>query len=93
MDCALGSFSGCQRIICHYFTSVLAMLYSFSPSDCDGYLSRAENREPQQALGAEPEQTPQSKTPGLNLQQVRESLLCAGEPGSLGLLQNMHLFR
>lgn len=45
----------------------LAVLYSFSLSDCDGYLSRAENREPQQALGAEPEQTLQSETPGLSL--------------------------
>lgn len=42
------------------------MQYSFSWSDCDGYLSGAENRELQQALGAEPEQTLQSKTPGLS---------------------------
>jgi len=43
----------------------------FSWSDSDGYLSRAENTEPQQALGAEPEQTLQSKTPGLSLHHVR----------------------
>lgn len=42
------------------------MLYPFSHSDYDGYLSRAENREPQQALGADPEQTLQSKIPVLS---------------------------
>lgn len=71
----------------------LALLCSFNW--CDGYLSRAENREPQQALGAESEQILQSKIPGLCLGHVRESLLAQVSLSeiSLWLLQNVLLFR
>lgn len=70
---------------------MLATLHSFSC--CDGYLSRPENREPQQALGAEPEQVLQSKIPGSCTGHVRESPLCSQSLSevSLRLLQNVLL--
>lgn len=63
---------------------MLAIWYSFSQTDCDGYLSRAENKEPQPSPWgrARAGTSKENPRPEPTESKVEENLMHAGEPVS-----------